>query len=119
MPDTKTYTGGCHCGRVRYEVIGDLAMVVACNCSICAKRGALWTFAKKAQFKLLQGADALSDYQFGKKKIHHLFCTSCGIGSFSEGVAPNGDETVAINVRCLDDVDISALKPTSFDGKNL
>jgi hypothetical protein len=119
MPDPKTYTGGCHCGRVRYEVTCDLAMVMACNCSICAKRGALWTFAKKPQFKLLQGADALSDYQFGQKRIHHLFCASCGVGSFSEGAAPNGDETAAINVRCLDDVDVSTLPVKPFDGKSL
>ena len=69
MPDAKTSNGGCHCGRVRYEVTCDLAMVMACNCSICAKRGALWAFAKKPQFKLLKGADALSDYQFGQKRI--------------------------------------------------
>ena len=119
MPDAKTYSGGCHCGRVRYDVTSDLGLVAECNCSICSKRGALWAFVKKPQFKLLKGADALSDYQFGKKKIHHLFCTSCGIGSFSEGVAPNGDETVAINVRCLDDVDVSTLTTKPFDGKSL
>jgi hypothetical protein len=119
MPDAKTYNGGCHCGSVRYEVTSDLAMVLECNCSICAKRGSLWTFAKKPQFKLLKGAGALSDYQFGKKTIHHLFCASCGVGSFSEGVAPNGDETVAINVRCLDDVDVSTLQAKPFDGKSL
>jgi len=71
------------------------------------------------QFKLIQGEDALTDYQFGKKKIHHLFCRSCGIGSFSRGPAPNGDETFAINVHCLDDVDVSKLKLTPFDGKNV
>lgn len=119
MPDARTYNGGCHCGRVRYEVSSDLAMVAACNCSICTKRGALWAFANKSQFKLSKGADALTDYQFGKKKIHHLFCASCGVGSFSEGVAPNGDETVAINVRCLDDVDVSTLQTKPFDGKSL
>jgi hypothetical protein len=119
VPDAKTYRGGCHCGRVRYEATSDLALVAECNCSICTRRGALWTFVKKRQFKLLTGQGALSDYQFGKKKIHHLFCQSCGIGSFSEGIAPNGDETVAVNVRCLDDVDIAALKPKPFDGKSL
>ena len=102
-----------------YEVDSDLALVAECNCSICSKRGALWTFVKKAQFRLLKGRDALSDYQFGKKKIHHLFCATCGIGSFSEGVAPNGDETAAINVRCLDGVDVASLKTTPFDGKSL
>ena len=63
--------------------------------------------------------DALADYQFGKKKIHHLFCQSCGVGSFSRGLAPNGDETFAINVNCLDDVDAATLKLMPFDGKNM
>jgi hypothetical protein len=79
----------------------------------------MWAFVGAPQFNLLQGDDALTDYQFGKKKIHHLFCQSCGVGSFSRGLAPNGDETFAVNVNCLDDVDVGTLKPMPFDGKNL
>jgi hypothetical protein len=119
MPDAKTYQGGCHCGRVRYQATSDLAQVVDCNCSICIKRGAMWAFVKTPQFKLVQGDDALTDYQFGKKQIHHLFCQSCGVGSFSRGLAPNGDETFAVNVNCLDDVDVATLKLMPFDGKNM
>ena len=119
MPDPRTYRGGCHCGHVRFEAASDLTQVVSCNCSICMKRGALWTFVTTPQFKIVQGEDALTDYQFGKKRIHHLFCRFCGIGSFSRGLAPNGEETFAINVRCLDDVDVAALKPMPFDGKSL
>ena len=105
MADPKTYQGGCHCGRVRYDAQTDLAQVIECNCSICVKRGALWAFVKAPQFRIVQGEDALADYQFGKKKLHHLFCRSCGIGSFSRGMAPNGEATFAINVNCLDGVD--------------
>ena len=61
-----TCTGGCHCGNVRYEVTTDLSQVVACNCSICMKRGVLWTFAAPEKFALRAGADDLADYQFGK-----------------------------------------------------
>jgi hypothetical protein len=119
VPDLKSYEGGCHCGRVRFQATSDLAMVINCNCSICTKRGALWTFVKAPQFKLLKGEGTLADYQFGKKRIHHLFCATCGIGSYSRGLAPNGEETYAINLRCLDDVDIAALKPQHFDGKSV
>ena len=119
MAESKNYSGGCHCGQVRYDVTADLSQVVACNCSICMKRGALWAFVKAPQFKLHQGEDALTDYQFGKKNIHHLFCKSCGIGSFSRGLAPSGEETFAINISCLDDVDVSKLKLTPFDGKSM
>jgi hypothetical protein len=117
MPNV--YRGGCHCGRVRYEATCDLAQAVDCNCSICMKRGAIWAFAKAPQFTLVQGGDALTDYQFGKKNVHHLFCKNCGVGSFSRGLAPNGEETFAINVSCLDDVDVATLTPKPFDGKSL
>ena len=91
----------------------------ACNCSICQKRGALWAFAGPDQFTLHSGDDDLTDYQFAKKMIHHLFCKNCGIGSFSARQGAGRPRLVAINVRCLDDVDIAALKTTPFDGKSL
>jgi len=119
MTEPKNYEGGCHCGRVRFRADADIGTVFECNCSICSKRGALWAFVKAPQFALLKGADALADYQFAKKRIHHRFCGSCGIGSFSQGLAPNGEETYAINVRCLDDVDVAALQRKPFDGKSL
>ena len=115
----KTYTGGCHCGAVRFEVQTDLDKgVMACNCSICGRRGHWLSFVPTAQFKLLQGADAITDYQFGKKHLHHGFCKTCGIGAFSSGVGKDGGEMRAVNVRCLDDIDLSKLKVTEFDGKS-
>jgi len=119
MAEPKTYTGGCHCGEVRFEVTADISNVTACNCTICQKRGALWTFVPAANFALRAGADDLRDYQFGKRRLHHLFCAQCGVGSFSRGTAPDGTEMIALNVRCLDDVDVSTLTPKSFDGRSL
>jgi hypothetical protein len=119
MATMRTYTGGCHCGQIRYETTTDLAGVVSCNCSICTKRGALWTFVKPQQFALRSGEADLADYQFNKKVIHHLFCPVCGIESFARGSGPDGSETVAVNVRCLDEVDITTLSPAPFDGRKL
>jgi hypothetical protein len=118
MAETKTYTGGCHCGEVRFEVTADISNVMSCNCSICQKRGALWVFVQPDSFALRAGSDDLKDYQFGKKSIHHLFCPQCGVGAFSRGASAEG-EMVAVNVRCLDDIDIAGLKLTSFDGRSL
>ena len=118
MTEAKTYEGGCHCGRIRYRIETAMTQAAECNCSICAKRGALWTFVKAPQFALLKGEDALTDYQFAKKKIHHLFCESCGVGSFSRGIAPNGEELFAVNVRCLDGVDLAAIERKPFDGSS-
>lgn len=119
MPETRKYAGGCHCGKVRYEVITDLGRVVSCNCSICSKRGHLLTFVAPEQFTLLAGEDSLADYQFNKQRIHHQFCTVCGVGSFGWGTSHSGEKRYSINVRCLDDVDLTTLELTHFDGKSL
>lgn len=119
MPDAKTHTGGCHCGAVRYQATTDLAQVISCNCSICQARGLLPSFVPAAQFTLLSGQDKLRDYQFGKKRIHHLFCADCGVESFARDTAPKGADMVAINVRCLEGVDLAALTLTPFDGRKL
>ena len=118
MPEAKRYEGGCHCGKVRYEVTTDLGKVISCNCSICMKRGSLLTFVPAAQFKLLSGEQELTDYQFNKMHIHHLFCSTCGIGSFATGAGPKGDKMFAVNVRCLEGVDPASLTPTPYDGRS-
>ncbi len=110
----KTYTGGCHCKAVRYEVETDLGKVLTCNCSHCEAKGLLLNFVDKDKFKLLSGKEHLTDYRFNKKAIRHLFCNICGTQSFSEGVE---FPKVAINVRCLDGIDIAALTLTPYNGK--
>jgi hypothetical protein len=114
-----TYSGGCHCGKVRFEAVTDLAKVVACNCSICTKRATLWSFVAPERFTLLAGGDALTDYQFNKHVIHHLFCSTCGILSFARGTLGQGQEMIALNVRCLDGIDLDALTIGTFDGRSL
>ncbi len=119
MAEARTYTGSCHCGAVRYEATTDLAQVISCNCSRRARLGWLITFVGPDRFKLLSGADALSDYRFSTHNIAHLFCKSCGIESFARGKGPDGGEMVCINVRCLDGIDPAALAVTKFDGRSL
>jgi hypothetical protein len=119
MAETTTYTGGCHCGAVQYRVATRLERAMACNCSICSKTGTVLTFVPAARFELVRGQDALADYQFGKKRIHHLFCSRCGIRSFARGTGPDGREMVAVNVRCLEGADMGAVKVEPFDGRSL
>lgn len=118
MPETGSYEGSCHCGAVRYQVTTDLAQVISCNCSICRRHGFLWSFVAPQQFTLASGAEAVRDYQFNKHAIHHLFCATCGVESYAHGRKPDGSEAVAINVRCLEGVDLDALKPIPVDGRS-
>ena len=119
MAEARKYQGSCHCGQVRYNVTTDLAQVISCNCSICGRTGTLLNFVPVEQFELLSGEDKLRDYQFNKHVIHHLFCEKCGVRSFAKGVGPGGKEMRAINVRCLEGVDLDALKVTHYDGKSV
>lgn len=114
---TKTYTGGCHCGKVRYEVEAAIDKVMACNCSMCGRTGALLTFVPEEKFKLLSGDGATTDYQFNKHVVHHVFCSTCGIRSFAYGTGPGGKAMRAVNVRCLDDVDPLSFPVNFVDGK--
>ena len=69
---------------------------------MCGRAGTLLSFVPASRFHLERGADATTDYLFNKHVIHHLFCSTCGIKSFAQGTGPNGEPTVAVNVRCLD-----------------
>lgn len=112
--------GSCHCGRVQFEVSldKDFSEALSCNCSICQRKGTLLSFVPKAQLKMMSGAESLQDYQFAKKRIHHTFCKVCGVTPFASAVAPDGTDTAAINVRCIENIDLDSLKIHKYDGKN-
>jgi hypothetical protein len=117
---SQSYMGGCQCGKVRYEVRLDIGEVLSCNCSRCGRLGALLAFAPAGQFKLIQGDDDLTTYEFNRHVIQHKFCATCGIQSFAVGRHPKtGEPMVAINVRCLDGLDVGQFPVRMVDGKSL
>ena len=111
-----TMTGGCHCGRVRFRVTADLSRVTDCNCSICTKKGFLHLIVGPEQFELMQSKDALTTYRFNTGTAKHTFCATCGIHAFY--VRRSDPDKIDVNVRCLDGVDFSAIKPAVFDGRH-
>ena len=113
------YKGSCHCGKIAFEVEGDLQQVTQCNCSICTKRGSLIWFVPRASLHLSTSEGDISTYTFNTHKIKHRFCNVCGCAPFGEGISPKGEAMAAINVRCLEDVDLSTLKVNDFDGRKL
>ena len=112
----QTYTGGCQCGKVRYEVSLELGEVIACNRSRCGRLGSLLAFTPAENFKLISGEGETTEYQFNKHVIHHLFCAGCGIQSFARGTQ-KGVEMVAVNARCLDGVEPDKLKVKHVNGR--
>ena len=113
------YQGSCHCGAVRYDVDMDPpTKAFACNCSICSRAGWLLAFVPRTKVAIT-GEDSLTDYQFGKKHIHHVFCRTCGVRSFSRGTDKDGTINYAVNLRCLAGFDAAALPVETFDGASL
>jgi len=111
------YVGSCHCGRVAFEVEGTIENVLACNCSMCQRKGSLLWFVPYAQFHLTTPEENASTYTFNKHVINHRFCPSCGIHPYAEGVDAKGNRTAAINVRCLEGVEIESLPTTNWNGR--
>ena len=112
-----THAGGCHCGCVRFEVVAPARLEVTdCNCSICSRSGYLHLIVPKSRFKLLSGAESLTQYQFNTRTAKHFFCAVCGIKSFY--VPRSHPDGYSVNARCLDDGTVEAMSVTPTDGKN-
>ena len=113
------YTGSCHCGKVRYEVEGEVDGALACNCSMCSRRGSLLWFVPREMLKLLTDESDLGTYLFNKHVIQHRFCPACGIHAFGEAPRPDGQRMAAVNLRTLEDFDLDKVPVKHFDGRSL
>ena len=111
------HSGGCHCGRVRFEVEAPAVInATQCNCSICSKTGHLHLIVSRSNFRLLQGEEALETYTFNTGVAQHHFCGYCGIKSFY--VPRSHPDGISVNVRCLDEGTIDRIEIEPFDGRN-
>jgi len=113
------FKGSCHCGRIAFEVEGDLTGAMACNCSLCSRKGALLWFVPRDKLHLLTSEALIGTYTFNKHVIKHRFCPTCGIHPYGEGPDPTGSRMAAINIRCLEGIDLAAIPVQHFDGRSL
>jgi hypothetical protein len=112
------YKGSCHCGGVSFEVEGEIKSALSCNCSICQRKGSLLWFVPREQFHLLSPEDAARTYTFNRHAIKHRFCPTCGIHPYAEAVDPKGKPTAAVNIRCLEGIELASIPVTHFDGRS-
>jgi hypothetical protein len=111
-----THKGGCHCGRVRFEVEAPASIDVAdCNCSMCGKVGYLHLIVPAARFRLLSGRDSLTTYTFNTGVAQHHFCPVCGVKSFY--VPRSHPDGVSVNARCLDAGTVESMSVVPFNGR--
>jgi hypothetical protein len=112
-----THRGGCHCRRVRFEVQAPADLQVQdCNCSLCRMTGFLHLIVPASRFRLVSGADDISEYTFNTGLAKHRFCRVCGVKSFY--IPRSNPDGVDVNVRCLDEGSVRSVQVESFDGAN-
>jgi hypothetical protein len=113
-----TYKGSCHCGNIAFEVQGEITGALACNCSLCQRKGSLLWFVPFTELKLLTPESAISTYTFNKHIIRHHFYKTCGIHPYGEGVDSKGNAMAAINIRCIEDIDLGSIPVQHYDGRS-
>jgi hypothetical protein len=113
------YTGNCHCGRIVFEVTGELIGAVACNCSICSRKGALLWCVPRSDLRVVTPEADIGKYTFNNHVIEHRFCPACGIHPYGEDARSNKDRMAYINIRCLEGIDLDSVPVQSFDGRSM
>ena len=116
-PDLVTHRGGCHCRRVRFEVDAPRMLHVQdCNCSLCRMSGFWHLIVPASRFRLVAGAEALTEYTFNTGVARHRFCRACGVKSFY--IPRSNPDGVDVNLRCLDEGTVRSVQVEGFDGAN-
>lgn len=113
------YKGSCHCGSVAFEAEGEIDSALACNCSICQRKGSLLWFISRDKLKLRSAEKDLGSYTFNRHLIKHRFCRNCGIHPYGEAKGPDGAPMAAVNIRCLEGIDLAAVSVRHYDGRSL
>ncbi len=112
------YQGSCHCGKIALEVEGEITEAMSCNCSLCSRKGSLLWFVPRDKLRLLTSEEDVGTYTFNKHVIQHHFCGTCGIHPYAEAVH-KGKPMAAVNIRCLESIDLASIPVKHFDGRSM
>jgi hypothetical protein len=113
------YKGSCHCGKMKFEADGVIEGALSCNCSICHRKGSLLWFVPAERFELLTDPADIATYTFNKHVIQHRFCKTCGVQPYGEGADPKGNRMVAVNIRCVENLDTDKVPVQHFNGRDM
>jgi hypothetical protein len=102
-----------------FEAEGEVKGAMACNCSICSRKGSLLWFVPREQLTVLTPEEDIGTYTFNTQVIKHRFCQTCGIHPYGEGTDPKGNKIAAINLRCIEGIDLESVPVQNFDGRAL
>lgn len=110
-------SGSCHCGVIKFSVEGEVEQAIECNCSHCSRKGLLLWFVPLTSLVIVSGEGQLSTYSFNQHAIRYQFCSVCGSQPFGLGRLRSGKEAALINIRCLDSVDLDAIRRVPVNGR--
>ncbi len=110
------YRVSCHCGNIAYDVEGELDKAIECNCTHCSRKGYLLWFVPRSQVTMHSSEEDMGEYMFNKHHIHHKFCRECGCAPLALGKDAKGNDTVSVNVRCIEGIDLTKVIRVPFDG---
>ena len=111
------HSGSCHCGAVQFTAEGEITQAIECNCSHCSRKGFLLWFVPREAFEVTAGGDKLTRYTFNRHAIEHQFCSVCGTQAFALGAMPDGSKMAAVNIRCLEGIDLDGIKRVPVNGR--
>jgi hypothetical protein len=112
------YKGGCHCRRIAFEFDGEPTTALQCNCSICARKGALLWAMPHGRLRVTAAPEEMGRYTFNRHVIAHRFCRTCGIHPFAEDAAETGERNAYVNLRCVEELDLASVPVVEFDGRS-
>ncbi len=112
------HRGSCHCGKIAFEAELDISSAHECNCSHCQRKGYLLVFIGRDALKLTTPEADLATYRFNRHVIDHHFCPTCGCAPFGFGTDPAGNRTAAVNLRCIEEIDLGKVERIAVDGRS-
>lgn len=94
--------GSCLCGKVTYEISGEVGEIVHCHCETCRKaHGSAFSSVaavNDADFDLY-GCEQLNSFESSSGKVRH-FCSNCGTQIYAKR---NGTDHLILRLGSLDD----------------
>jgi hypothetical protein len=120
MNDTTKMAGGCMCGAVRYEIMGDSFGIAHCHCRSCRKHNGapVVTLAGYTADQVTFSGDARKIYE-SSPGVGRAFCGNCGTPLTWEGDSGDKGPIFEMHISTFDDPNLLVPMAHSFDAERI
>jgi hypothetical protein len=95
----------CHCTAVRLEIDKAPGWVNDCNCTLCRRYGALWSYYEPGEVTIVQGEGDTDTYVWGDEMLAFHRCTRCGCVTHATALDTDPPRIFAVNARMIPTLD--------------